>query len=68
MFKVISLDSSEMQVELQRDLDQIAKQAIPPELLTNDSFASNPSPLLNLIDVCFVVDHHKFLCHKVNQH
>ena len=57
-----------MQVELQRDLDQIAKQAIPPELLTNDLFASSPSPLLNLIDVCFVVDHHKFLCHKVNQH
>jgi hypothetical protein len=51
---------------VQRDLSQLAKQAMPSELNVNHSFTEIPSPLLNLVDVCFVVDDHQFLCHKVS--
>ena len=66
--KVVSLESAQLQAELQRDIGRLAEQAIPPELQTNlfSDVADYPPPLLGLVDVCFVVDHHKFLCHKVS--
>ncbi|XP_046653588.1 ankyrin repeat and BTB/POZ domain-containing protein 1-like isoform X1 [Daphnia pulicaria] len=62
--KVLTLESKEFLEEVQRDLSQLAKQAMPSELNVNHSFTEIPSPLLNLVDVCFVVDDHQFLCHK----
>ncbi|KAI9555576.1 hypothetical protein GHT06_018091 [Daphnia sinensis] len=62
--KVLSLESKEFQAEIQHDLGQLAKQAVPSGLITNDLFIQAPLDLPNLTDVCFVVDHQKFLCHK----
>ncbi|XP_059352345.1 ankyrin repeat and BTB/POZ domain-containing protein 1-like isoform X2 [Daphnia carinata] len=62
--KVLSLEPKEFQAEIQRDLGQLAKQAIPSGLITNDFFIQSPLELPNLTDVCFVVGHQKFLCHK----
>lgn len=63
--KVLSVESSELLAEVQHDLSQLATQAIPPDLLTKISSTSNIPRLLNLTDVCFIVDGHKFSCHKV---
>nr|CAH0100088.1 unnamed protein product [Daphnia galeata] len=62
--KVLSLESKEFQEELQRDLSQLAKQAIPSGLNVTDSLIETQLPLLNLVDICFVVDEQQFLCHK----
>lgn len=64
--KVLSLESKEFQAEVQRDLGQLAKQAISSGFTTNDSSVKNRLPLPDLSDVCFIVDHQKFFCHKVS--
>ena len=61
--KVLSLESTEMQSDLQRELGLLAETAIPVELLPSGQPRINQ--FLNLIDVCFVVEQHRFHCHKV---
>ncbi|KAK4025082.1 ankyrin repeat and BTB/POZ domain-containing protein 1 [Daphnia magna] len=62
--KVLLLESKEFRAEIQRDLGQLAKQAIPSGLITNDLFIQATLELPILVDVCFVVDRQQFLCHK----
>lgn len=64
--KVLLLESKEFRAEIQRDLGQLAKQAIPSGLITNDLFIQATLELPILVDVCFAVDHQQFLCHKVS--
>jgi len=40
----------------------LANLAIPPELRINPR--TEMPALAHLVDVCFVVEHHKFYCHK----
>lgn len=63
--KVLSLESCELQTELQRDLGQLAKQAIPSVLIGGPIETNRSAHPLGLIDVCFIVDNYKFTCHKV---
>lgn len=60
--KVLTLESAQLQAELQRDLGHLANLAIPLELRINHR--TEMPALAQLVDVCFVVEHHKFYCHK----
>lgn len=66
--KTLTIESPELVSDLAQDLGVLAVQAVPPALrdwVGADDLPLLPSAPLHLVDVCFVVDGHTFLCHKV---